>query len=78
MERYKLPIWTPAARPGAHKVVSAGVLVFTVARLLRAQPGGAKARSLRLWHQTVQPQRRPGCQSFHGMGQRQASSWGRE
>jgi hypothetical protein len=53
MERYRLPICTPAARPGAQKVLSAGVLVFTVARVSRAQPGGETARSLRLWHQTV-------------------------
>lgn len=34
-------------------MVSAGVLVFTVARVFRPQQGEETARSYRLWHQTV-------------------------
>lgn len=34
-------------------MASTGVLVFTEARVFRAQQGGETARSRRLWHQAV-------------------------
>lgn len=53
IERYRLPTQAPAARPGAQKAASAGVLVFSVVSVSGAQQGREPARSRRLWHRAV-------------------------